>query len=107
MVEASNRGSGVDKGLTDVQELLTTQLPFNSFQLIDKKEGSIPGNNVLAVKHNYFIQYSGSQANLNLVMRHGSSEVLRTAVQLLANKPLILGGFPSENGKFIFILIAR
>ena len=107
MVKVSNQGQGVDHGLSDVGPLLSSQLPFKRFRLVDEKNGNLKVSSTLSVAHGYTVQYSGSQADLNLIMRHENDEVLKTSVQLLDNKPLILGGFPSENGKLIFILIAK
>ncbi len=107
MVEASNNGVGVDEKLSDVGSLLTTQLPYKRLQLIDQQTGKIPGAKTLTVKHDYTVQYSGTQSNLDLTIVHKNKKVLKTTVQLRDSKPLILGGFSSPKGKFIFVLLTK
>ena len=107
LVEASNAGEGVTAEVKDVASILAAQLPFNSYRLVDRAKCKLPANQVVSMSRGYTVQCIGVQDNLTINVRERKSEILQTTVALKDGKPLVLGGFPSNKGKLLLILLAE
>ncbi len=105
-VEASNTVQDNDHKLADVMAILTAQLPFTSYKLVDYKLIPLPAEYSTSLARGYQLKCHGQQSRLAVEVRHQNVDLLKTTVSLKDNKPLILGGFPTEDGKLILILVA-
>jgi hypothetical protein len=107
LVEASNAGQGAGGGLEDVAQLLKENLPFNSFRLLASRSMALPANGSVTLDEGIQARCSGDQRNLTVVIERGRKEEVRSTVELRRDTPLIVGGFPSKNGKMIVILMLK
>lgn len=108
LVEAGNEGQGVGKGLGDVGQLLQENLPFKSFQLRADKSVSLPADGSVGLAAGFVARCSGDADKLSVIIEQkGKPGKLESTVSLRKGKPLILGGFPSDGGKMIVILLLR
>jgi hypothetical protein len=109
LVEARNlRGPAVDdRELADVQQVLKSSLPFNSFTVLDTQQTRLPANSTLKLRRDFAVECRGEQGNLTLRVEREGRQLLTTNVQLQDGKPLILGGFTVDGGKLILVLVAR
>ncbi len=107
LVEASNTGDGVSPELKDVGSILKAQLPFKSYRLVDRGKCKLPADQSIGMSRGYRIRCTGVQDNFTIKIRQGKSEILQTTVALKDGKPLMLGGFPSNKGKLLLILLAK
>ena len=107
LVEASNSGVGIPSELKDVGSILAAQLPFDSYRLVDRAKCNLPANQMISMARGYTVQCAGIQDNLTITVRERKSEILQTTVALKDGKPLMLGGFPSNKGKLLIILLAE
>ena len=107
LVEASNRGKGVGEGLGDVAPLLSNNLPFSSFKLVAAQSLPMPANGTVDMGYGFSARCTGRQSNLRVAVARRGRPVLQSTVELQTGMPLILGGFPTETGKMIVILVVR
>lgn len=107
LVEASNAGRGVGSGLNDVAQLLKENLPFNSFQLLSNQALPLPANGSVNLAGGIVARCSGDARNLSVVIQRGHRDRIQSTVELRPGIPFIVGGFPSENGKMIVILLMK
>ncbi len=108
LVHASNEGSqGVDTTLDDVSSILTTQLPFSSYRLLDLKNADLPADKTVTMAQGIRVACRGMQNDLTVTVTKKNTELLKTTVVLKDGKPLILGGFPANTGKLLLILVGQ
>ena len=107
LVEASNQGKGLGKGLGDVGALLQDNLKFNTFRLVDSKSLPLPARGAAQLAGGFTARCSGDQKNLAVTIERGGKAVLQSTVELQRGAPLILGGLPVEGAKMIVILLVR
>lgn len=106
LVEASHVGPEGGAGLEDVVPVLKKSLAYSKFKLVSQTTSTIGGNQA-PVLGGYTISYSGNQENLFIVVYRGNRELVKTRVSLKDNKPLIVGGFPSRNGSYVLVFVAK
>ena len=107
LVEASNGDGGMDSSLNDVASALRGQLAFKSYRRVASGSVPLPANKNKASLSGYTITCSGPQNALAIKISKGRSNLVNTTVNLRDGRPLLLGGFPSKNGKMIVVFIAR
>ena len=107
LVEASNDGDGIDKGLRDIGSILKGQLPFKRYRLIDRGRCKLPAKQSIGLARGYNVECQGNQEHLTIKVRHRKSELLTTTVALRDGKPLMLGGFPDRKGKLLLVLLTE
>lgn len=108
LVEATQEGQGIGRGLEDVAQLLQENLPFKSFQLQADKSVELPANSAVELSGGYTARCSGDAGSLKVsVVRKGKPGRVDSTVALRRGKPVILGGLPAEGGKMIVILVLR
>jgi hypothetical protein len=107
LVEASNGDGGMDSSLNDVASALRGQLAFKSYRRVASGSVPLPANSNKASLSGYTITCSGPQNALAIKISKGRSNLVSTTVNLRDGRPLLLGGFPSKNGKMIVVFIAR
>ena len=107
LVEASNSGRGVGDGLRDVAGLLRNNMPFSSYVLLDTRQAAVPGNGIVTMQGGYRVEYSGGPGSLTVTIQRGGKVLLRSTVALTSVSPVVVGGFPSGNGKAIFVFTLR
>ena len=107
LVEASNTDGGVPPELKDVGGILRAQLPFTNYRLVDRGKCNLPANQTIRMSRGYNIQCTGTQDNFTVNVRQRKSEILQTTVAIKDGKPLMLGGFPSDKGKLLLILLVH
>ncbi|MCK5849649.1 MAG: hypothetical protein KAH23_01945 [Kiritimatiellae bacterium] len=105
MIEASNKTTPSSSGVQDVVSILEKSLPYNSFNLSASGTMKLPAKKSTQRLGGYTVSCSGKQKNLSIKVTHEKKTILNTTVNLRDNKPLILGGFPSENGKLILVFV--
>jgi hypothetical protein len=103
LVEAGNSGTGTSPALADVARLLKENMPFSSYVLVDSRQASVPGKGAVEIKGGYRVQYSGGGGGLTVVIQRDGKDLLRSTVALTASSPVVVGGFPSEKGKSVFV----
>jgi hypothetical protein len=107
LVEASHDGTVVDRELTDVAPLLKRNMPFTSYRLVDARTVPLPAATVLEMRQKYTVGCDGAAADLKVTVARAGEELLRTTAALNPGKPLILGGFASDRGRILLILLLR
>lgn len=107
LVKADNSGGGQAGGLDDVIEVLRNSLVFKTYSLMASTTVAFPVKSGVLRLGDYLIDCSGGQADLTIRVRSGRRELLKTAVSLGDNKPLILGGFPCQGGKHILVFLTQ
>jgi hypothetical protein len=105
LVEATNDGTGIDGRLRDVAAAFG-DLSFNSYRLVDAADFSIPAGQTRGMG-GYEVTCAGERKALVITVKLGRRELLNTTVSLRANKPLVVGGFPSPRGRMILVFVAR
>jgi len=107
LVEATRGDSAAAAGLEDVQELLQNNLNYQAFALLASGSAPLPskGNKLALGALN--IELQGYQTDLYIKIRQGDRKLMQTSVSLEDGVPLILGGFPSDGGKYVLIFVAE
>jgi hypothetical protein len=105
LVEASTRGAGVSMGLGDVKMLLEQNLPYRSYKEIDRKAVRLPANETVTLKGGYVVRCSGLQDRLQVTVEREGYVLVQTVLNLHDRKPFVLGGFESNGGKSMIILV--
>ena len=96
-----------NQGIKDVIGILQQNLPYQQFALLSSAKLTLPADNTVSGLGPYSVSCSGRQKSLNIVVSKGRSVLLSTTVSLRDGKPLVLGGFPSANGKHVLVILAR
>jgi hypothetical protein len=107
LVEANNSGAGVSGELTDVAGLLRDNLPFNTFHLASARALKLPAGGEIALGRGFVAHCDGPQHSLTIRVARDGKPILKATVELRDGTPLILGGFPTEGGKLILVLLAQ
>ena len=107
LVEGHNQGSGLSGGLADIAGTLRQNLPFQRFDLVDRRTVTLPADRTTAMARGFSIKCSGSREALAVTLKRGRARLINTTLSLRPGKPVVLGGFTSEKGKFLVVLIAR
>ncbi len=107
LVEASQDEVETDSRLDDIKELLTKNLPFRSFKLLDSKSMAVPANNTFTMSGGYEVSCKGAQSGLEVRVVRRREELVRTTVTLKDRTPLVIAGFPSDRGRLLLVLLAH
>jgi hypothetical protein len=107
LVRASNGDGGMSEGLGDLQGILSGNLPFNRFQLIDSQTVLLPASSTVQLAGGFAVRCNGRQTALSVAVSRQGRQALSTTISLERGKPLILGGFPDGDGKLLVVLVAR
>lgn len=107
LVEASRATVASSPGLEDVGEILARNLPFASFALQGTQTLALPVANQTVGLGNFWVKCAGPAEELQVAVltRHGKP-LISTVLRLQEGVPVIVGGFPSANGKLIFVFVA-
>jgi hypothetical protein len=107
LVEAHNDGpKGAGPGLGDVADVLARNIPYQHFDLADRRDVTVPGTHKVSMRGGYVVNCSGSVEALEVSIRRGRKSLLNTQLSLRAGKPVVLGGFPGGRGKYLVVLVA-
>jgi len=106
LVEASQKGGASSPGLEDVVDILSRNLPYATFTLQAQQSVALPAAQSVAMG-GFTLSCSGPQHALQLSVKRGNRVLISTILRLADGTPVIVGGFPSANGKQIFVLVAR
>ena len=98
---------GAPKGLEDIEDTLKQNLPFNTFALVDEQTMKLPASETANLARSFTVRCSGKQDALSVSLKRNKEELLSSVLSLRDNKPVILGGFPSDKGKLLVVLVAR
>lgn len=104
LVHATDAEVGIDPGLSDIAGILSS-LRFESFLLLDSDTVQLPAEDArIRMAQGYTLTCNGTQDDLAIEMNHNGRVLLKTTAMLRRGKPLILGGFPTREGKIILVL---
>ena len=104
LVHATDAEGGMDPRLSDISGILGS-LRFESFSLLDSDTVRLPAEEVrIRMAQGYTLTCNGTQGDLAIEMNHNGQSLLKTTATLRRGKPLILGGFPTREGKIILVL---
>ena len=104
LVHASDAEGGIDPELSDISGILSS-LRFESFSLLDSDTVQLPADDArIRMAQGYTLTCNGTQDDLAIEMNHNGQALLKTIATLRRGKPLILGGFPTREGKIILVL---
>jgi hypothetical protein len=106
MVQASNQKQPSDPRLQDVQAFLAENTPFTQFSVVDQADMAVAKGTV-NLAQGFVLEFTPQGEQMAVRITQGGKEKLKALVTLQAKVPLCLGGFPSGNGKIIFVVIAR
>lgn len=107
LVEATNDGKGDGAGLEDVVKVLKKNLSYQNYALVSRTSIALPAKGDAQKVGGYSVICSGTQANLSILVKHGSKKLLQTTVKLDDGTPLVMGGFPSGKGKMVLVFVAE
>ncbi len=106
LVEASRAVAPSSSALADVADILNRNLPFASYTLQDSRTLSLPANQTESLG-GFSISCSGTARELKVVVRRRGQVLISTILRLQEGIPVMLGGFPSANGRQIFIFLTH
>ena len=107
LIKASNDGSNTDSRLSDVIPVLKRSLVFKKYSLIASSSLKIPASGQAKQVGGYTVTCKGSQRSLGIQVKKNGTSLLNTTASLSRGKPLIIGGFPSQNGRMILVFLLR
>jgi hypothetical protein len=107
LVEGHNQGSGLSKGLEDISGTLRKNLPFKRFDLLDSRTVTLPADRTTTMARGFSIRCSGTMGALQVTLKRGSSTLMNTTLHLRRGRPFVMGGFTSDKGKLLVVLVAR
>ncbi|MDP6524620.1 MAG: hypothetical protein QGI24_09410 [Kiritimatiellia bacterium] len=109
LVEAYNEGSASSQGaaLRDIESMLRRNLPYRNFRLVSSGSLSVPANGMVKLDRDVTVRCSGTLNNMSVVLERKRKMALQTRVRLSPGRPFIVGGFPSERGKLLVVLVVR
>ena len=106
LVRASNDLDGVGAGLGDVAATLQKSLVFKGYAKVAQASTGLPAAASLTLG-DYTVKLKGPQSGMDIEVRQGKRQLLKTNARLGDGKPLILGGFPAASDKMILVFLAR
>jgi hypothetical protein len=106
LVEASQSTAASSAALADVSAILSRNLPYASFTLQGTQAMALPANQTVGLG-GYAVTCSGPSGELQVSVKRGSRVLISTILRLQGGVPVIVGGFPSANGKQIFVFSTR
>lgn len=107
LVAANNAPGAPPAALADVMEDLAKRSQYSNFQLVDSKEVKLPVAARVKLKGGYALEFSGPKEKLKLGVFHGKRRLMQMTVSLKEGRPLILGEFPAQDGKMVFVLLSK
>ncbi len=107
LIKASNEGAGMSPALSDVAGLLQSNLPFQRFDLLDQAAMALPATGSVELAHGLSVHCSGPADNLRVTVDNGGVRAVDTTLRLAELRPVILGGFPFEQGRLLLVIVAR
>lgn len=108
LVEAHNRSAQVDASLSDVAVTLKRNLPYTGFrQLGGTGTLALPAGGRSGFSGGYTVSAKGHAKQCQVSISKGKKALLNSTVSMQGKSPMILGGFPSGNGKHLFVLKLR
>lgn len=108
VVEGLMEGDRIDPGLRDVAPFLRETLPFRSFRLIDQGRVRLPSpGDRLVLRPDFVFRAHGPQARFSVTLERGGHPLVTTLLALRDGVPVVVGGFPSQQGRLFLVLVAR
>ncbi len=107
LVAANNAPGAPPAALADVMGDLTKRSQYSNFQLVDSKKVKLPAAARVKLKGGYALELSGPKEKLKLGVFHGKRRIMQMTVSLKEGRPLILGEFPAQDGKMVFVLLSK
>lgn len=106
LIEARQEKGPKDARLADIQHMLENNLPFACFEMIERAAlSSMDGITHLA--GGFTIRARGGTDHCSITLEQNGKILLETQVRFQKGKPVILGGFPSPKGKYLFVIQSR
>ncbi len=106
LVEASRSVAPSSADLGDVTEILQRNLPFASYTLQGTQNLPLPASQTVGLG-GYTVACSGPAQELQVVVQRGGRVLISTVLRLQDGTPVIVGGFPSANGRLILVFVVR
>lgn len=107
LIAASNNGQGISGALSDVQGLLQSNLPFQRFDLLDQARVALPADRTVSMARGIRVHCVGHTGQLHVRVSREGHEVVNTTLRLREFRPVILGGFPHQQGRLLLVLVAQ
>ena len=108
MVKASGGEALLDPQLADVKAVLG-EMPaqFKRFELLAKQEVALPADSTLKFAGGFVLICKGQQKAMEVQVQQDGKPLLKSTVALQDTMPLVVGGFPVEGGKMLFVLLTQ
>lgn len=95
-----------DPRIRDIQGALASNLPFPTFEMIERAAVSSE-NGVARFPGGFVFRARGGADACRIEIEQNGRSLLRTELKLQRGKPALLGGFPDTRGRMIFAVLAR
>lgn len=105
LVRASNV-PGIDPAVQDVKQAMSDNFAFKGFSLQDQKTFTLPADTTFTLGE-YSIKCQGSQRQLKIFVGQNKKLLVNTDVTLIDGKPLVVGGFPAQDGHNLIVFTSR
>jgi hypothetical protein len=105
LVRASNT-PGIDPAVQDVVQAMGANFTFKGFSLKAQTTVTLPASGQVRLG-DYTVACSGAQKQLSIRVTRGKQQMLETVVSLVDGKPIVVGGFPADDGHHLLVFTAR
>ncbi len=111
LVHASYETGATDNALADIEPALRNQLPltFKSYRMLDKRQIRLPAKTEQVLVNKLILRCEGPRQALRVMVDRqedgATREVLHTTLSLEDGKPLVIGGFPGEDGRLLLVFL--
>lgn len=107
LVEAHNDRDGAADGLGDVAGVLRKNLQYRGFDLLGSGSIGLPADGQVGLPRGFRLECHGPQQALKVTVIRGGETLIDTTLNLRSGSPVVLGGFQSDRGRILLVLIVR
>lgn len=108
LISAANGEAKQPPELKDILPILTKNLRFNVFELLDSKVFMAKNNAELSLKKQVKLKIDKVEGDkLTVIVFHKKKQVLKTVLIPAPGKPSIIGGFPEKDKVLILSLLMQ
>ncbi|MGJ8652962.1 MAG: hypothetical protein ACSHX8_06780 [Opitutaceae bacterium] len=110
LVEATNKGTGIDAGLKSYASNFQRLFRFDSYTQVQRSSAnlSLPGESKVSLNNGTTLAISASNGGPTLLAdlewKRGGSSLLHTRLKLKRGTPAVLGGPRSKDGNYLLII---
>jgi hypothetical protein len=105
LVRATNTPH-VDPSVRDVVQAMSGSYAYKGFALKAQSTLPLPASGA-ATLGEYWVSCEGPAEKLKIRVKRGAAQLLNTDVTLITGKPLVLGGFPAQDGHNLLVFTAQ